>query len=35
MTKAMLKTMAAIAVVATFTLSGANRVAMAQGCVWP
>jgi plastocyanin len=28
---AMLKTMAAIAVVAAFTLSGANRVAMAQG----
>ena len=28
---AMLKTIAAIAVVATFTLSGANRVAMAQG----
>ena len=31
MTNAMLKTMTAIAVVATFTLSGANRVAMAQG----
>jgi plastocyanin len=28
---AMLKTMAAIAVVAAFTLSGANRIAMAQG----
>ena len=31
MTKAMLKTMAAIAVVASFMISGANRVAMAQG----
>jgi nitrosocyanin len=31
MTKAMLKTMAAIAVVAAFMLSGANRMAMAQG----
>jgi nitrosocyanin len=31
MTKAMLKTMAAIAVVAAFIFSGANRIAMAQG----
>ncbi len=31
MTKAMLKTMAAIAVVAAFMFSGANRIAMAQG----
>ena len=31
MTKAMLKTMAAIAVVASLMLSGANRIAMAQG----
>jgi nitrosocyanin len=31
MTKAMLKTMAAIAVVAAFMISGANRIAMAQG----
>ncbi|HEY6298216.1 MAG TPA: cupredoxin domain-containing protein, partial [Candidatus Binatus sp.] len=31
MTNAMLKTMAAIAVVAAFTLPGANRIAMAQG----
>ena len=31
MTKAMLKTMAAIAVVAAFMLPGANRIAMAQG----
>ncbi|MFZ0680390.1 cupredoxin domain-containing protein [Candidatus Binatus sp.] len=31
MTKAMLKTMAAIAVVASFMISGANRIAMAQG----
>ena len=31
MTNAMLKTMAAIAVVASFMISGANRVAMAQG----
>jgi nitrosocyanin len=31
MTKAMLKTMAAIAVVASLMISGANRIAMAQG----
>jgi nitrosocyanin len=31
MTNAMLKTMAAIAVVASFMFSGANRIAMAQG----
>jgi len=31
MTKAMFKTMAAIAVVASFMFSGANRIAMAQG----
>ena len=31
MTKAMLKTMAAIAVVASFMIPGANRIAMAQG----
>ncbi len=33
MTKTMLKTMAAIAVVAAFMISGANRIAMAQGAV--
>ncbi len=31
MTKAMLKTMTAIAVVASLMISGANRIAMAQG----
>ena len=31
MTKTMLKTMAAIAVVASFIIAGANRIAMAQG----
>ena len=35
MTKAMLKTMAAIAVVASLMISGANRIAMAQGASPP